>query len=32
MVDLYNPAQLDVLRRSGEIVRAMSDSADVRKV
>lgn len=28
MVDLYNPAQLDVLRRAGEIVRNLSAPAD----
>jgi DNA-binding transcriptional MerR regulator len=28
MIDLYNPAQLDVLRRAGEIVRNLSARAD----
>jgi len=28
MIDLYNPAQLDVLRRAGEIVRNLSAPAD----
>ena len=28
MVDLYNPAQLDVLRRAGEIARNLSARAD----